>query len=132
MCGANDRTTKGVGRSGIEGGPVGGGAVVRRALRPLRFSLVIARHRGWSRFARSCLGVGVVGASDATHSRVAAGGSGAGRGGGPELGGATAGEGALLLSAAGGGECGECVLDAFGGEVALAEVADLGAGQPVG
>ena len=36
------------------------------------------------------------------------------------------------LGAAGGGEGVECLLDAVGGEVALAEVADLGAGQPVG
>ena len=51
---------------------------------------------------------------------------------GPALGGASAGEGALLLGAARGSERGECLLDAFGGEVALAEVADLGAGQPFG
>jgi hypothetical protein len=61
------------------------------------------------------------------------GGSGAGcLRGGPELGGAAAGGGALLLGEAGGGERVECLLDALGGEVALAEVADLGARQPVG
>jgi hypothetical protein len=38
----------------------------------------------------------------------------------------------LAAGAAGGGEGGECVLDAVGGEVALAEIADLGAGEPVG
>ena len=27
---------------------------------------------------------------------------------------------------------GECLLDALGGEVAVAEIADLGAGEPVG
>jgi hypothetical protein len=44
-------------------------------------------------------------ASDATHSRVAAAGSGDGCSrGGPELGRAAAGDGALLLGAAGGGE----------------------------
>ena len=52
--------------------------------------------------------------------------------GGPAFGGAAAGEGALLAGAAGGDERGECLLDAVGGEVALAEVADLGAGEPVG
>jgi hypothetical protein len=59
-------------------------------------------------------------------------GSGAGRGGGPVFGGAAAGVGAVLVGAAGGGERVECLLDAVGGEVALAEVADLGAGEPVG
>jgi len=38
----------------------------------------------------------------------------------------------LLAGAAGGGEAGECFLDPIGGEVALAEIADLGAGEPVG
>ena len=43
------------------------------------------------------------------------GGSGAGCScGGPELGEAAVGEGSLLLGAAGGGEGGECLLDAFG------------------
>ena len=37
-----------------------------------------------------------------------------------------------MVGAAGGGEAGECLLDALGGEVALAEVAELGAGEPVG
>ena len=40
--------------------------------------------------------------------------------------------GAVLAGAAGGGERLECLLDAVGGEVALAEVADLGSGEPVG
>ena len=72
-------------------------------------------------------------ASDATHSRVAAAGSGDGCSrGGPELGRAAAGDGALLLGAAGGSEDSERLFDALGGEVALAEVADLGAGEPVG
>jgi hypothetical protein len=72
-------------------------------------------------------------ASDATHSRVAVAGSGAGRRcGGPVFGGAAAGEGALLVGAAGSGERGEGLLDAVGGLVALAEIADLGAGEPVG
>jgi hypothetical protein len=38
----------------------------------------------------------------------------------------------LLPGAAGSDERGESFLDAVGGEVALAEVADLGAGEPVG
>ena len=42
------------------------------------------------------------------------------------------GVGALPVGAAGGDERGECLFDAVGGEVALAEVADLGAGEPVG
>ena len=58
--------------------------------------------------------------------------SGAGcPGGGPALGWAAAGDGALLLGAAGGSEGSEGLLDALGGEVALAEVADLGAGETV-
>jgi hypothetical protein len=48
------------------------------------------------------------------------------------FGGAAAGEGALLVGAAGSGERGEGLLDAVGGLVALAEIADLGAGEPVG
>ena len=71
--------------------------------------------------------------SDATHSRVARPVSGAGGArGGPEFGRAAAGDGALLLGAAGGSEDSERLFDALGGEVALAEVADLGAGEPVG
>jgi hypothetical protein len=38
----------------------------------------------------------------------------------------------LVLGAAGGGERVECLFEALGGEVALAEVADLGAGESVG
>ena len=61
------------------------------------------------------------------------GGSGAGCWrGGPELGRAAGGVGPSVVGAAGGGEAGECLLDALCGEVALAEVADLGAGEPVG
>ena len=41
-------------------------------------------------------------------------------------------DGALLLGAAGGSEDSERLFDALGGEVALAEVAYLGAGEPVG
>ena len=48
------------------------------------------------------------------------------------FGGAAAGESALLAGAAGSDERGEGFLDAGGGEVALAEIADLGAGEPVG
>jgi len=40
---------------------------------------------------------------------------------GPEFGGTAAREDALALSAAGGSEGGECLLDAVGGEVALTE-----------
>lgn len=59
-------------------------------------------------------------------------GSVGGLGGGPGLGGAAAGECLAVLRAAGGGERGECSLDVVGGLVALAEVADLGAGQACG
>ena len=48
------------------------------------------------------------------------------------FGGASAVVDLLAVSPAGGGECGECLLDAFGGEVALEQVAQLGAGKPCG
>ena len=66
---------------------------------------------------------------------LARSGSGSGAGcwrGGPELGGAAAGEGALLAERGRRRRAVECLLDAVGGEVALAEIADLGAGEPVG
>ena len=133
---ANDRTTKGVRRCrerlAMKGGRVGG--VWLCVARCDRFAFAGDRSpRWWPGFARRAGGREPWRASDATHSRVAGGGSGAGRWcGGPEFGGAAAGEGALLAGAAGGDERGECLLDAVGGEVALAEVADLGAGEPVG
>jgi hypothetical protein len=72
-------------------------------------------------------------ASDADPLTRSGSGSGAGGlGGGPAFGWAAGCEGPLLLGAAGGSERVECLLDAFGREVALAEVADLGAGQPFG
>jgi hypothetical protein len=48
------------------------------------------------------------------------------------FGGAAAGESPLLPGAAGGDERVECLFDAVGGLVALAEIADLGAGESVG
>jgi hypothetical protein len=68
-------------------------------------------------------------ASDATHSRVAGGGSGAG-GRGPELGGASGGEDAAAGDLAVVGERGECLVELGGGGVAVQQIAELGAGQP--
>ena len=53
-------------------------------------------------------------------------------GGGPELGGAAAGEDALAGGLAGGVQGGERLIDASGRLVAVQEVAQLGAGQAVG
>jgi hypothetical protein len=55
-----------------------------------------------------------------------------GWGGGPELGGAAGGEGPLAAGFAGRGEVGEGLLETFDGLVAVAEIAELGAGQPGG
>jgi hypothetical protein len=52
--------------------------------------------------------------------------------GGPGLGGASGGAGLLPGCSAGAGEGVECLLDAFDGVVALQQVTDLGAGEPVG
>jgi hypothetical protein len=134
---ANDRTTKGVagglGNGGDEGGPGRGawGSVSR--VETASLSLVIARHVLVAGVREACRLV--EGGRGERCDPLARSGSGSGVGcrrGGPEFGGAAAGEGALPLSAAGGGERGECLLDAVGGEVALAEVADLGAGESVG
>ena len=132
---ANDRTTKGgaggVGNGGDEAAGSGACGCASR-VETASLSLVIARHGRWSGFA------GRAGGRARTGGRcdpLARGGSGSGagcRGGGPGFGGAAAGEGALPLGAAGSGERGECLLDAVGGEVALAEIADLGAGESVG
>jgi len=43
--------------------------------------------------------------------------------GGPELGGAAGGEDALAVGFAGGGEVGECLVEAAGGRVAVQQVA---------
>ena len=51
--------------------------------------------------------------------------------GGPDLGGAPGGRGLVPGGSAGAVERVECLLDAFGGEVAVQQVAELGAGQPV-
>jgi hypothetical protein len=53
-------------------------------------------------------------------------------GGGPDLGGAPGGAGLMPGCSAGAGERVECLRDAFGGEVAVRQVAELGAGEPVG
>src|SRR5271165_1213987 len=94
-------------------------------------SLVIARHEGGGEMRDAVAARASLGERCDPLAR-GCGGSGAGRGGAPELGGAPAGEGLLLAGAAGGGERVECLLDALSGEVALAEIADLGAGQAVG
>jgi hypothetical protein len=131
----NDRTTKGseVVTAGNEGGAgPGERAVVRRALETASLSLLIARHGGGGGMQDAVAARAWLGERCDPLAR-GCGGSGAGcRRGGPELGGAAAGERSLLLGAAGGGERVECLLDAVGGEVALAEVADLGACEPVG
>jgi hypothetical protein len=51
-------------------------------------------------------------------------------GGGPDLGGAPGGGGLVPGGSAGAVERVECLLDAFGGEVAVQQVAELGAGEP--
>lgn len=71
-------------------------------------------------------------ARDATHSRVAGAGSGAGRAGGPELCGATAGRLAGDGRSAGGVEGGQGGVDLAGGLVVAQHAADLAAGQPAG
>jgi len=135
--GANDRTTEGGGSSrnglGSEGWVGRGACGCASRVETASLSLLIARHES----VVEARGVSVVWgrgwASDATHPRVAGGGSGAGCSrGGPELGRAAGGEGPSAVGAAGGGERLECVFDAVGGEVALAVVADLGAGQSRG
>jgi hypothetical protein len=87
--------------------------------------------RRWSR-SRDAGKLESDGPSDATHSGVAVAGQGAERWcDGPDFGGAAARGGALPAGATTSGEPGECLLDAVGGEVVLAEVADLGASEPV-
>jgi hypothetical protein len=66
----------------------------RESGRPARFGSEVRGGVAWSGARRGCCG--------------------------PELGGAAAGEGALAGCAAGGGEVGECLVDALTGEVALA------------
>ena len=117
----------------MKGGRVRGRCGCASRVETASLSLLIARHEGVTGVREEVSSPGRGWASDATHSRVAAVGSGDGCSrGGPELGRAAAGDGALLLGAAGGSEDSERLFDALGGEVALAEVADLGAGEPVG
>ena len=72
-------------------------------------------------------------ASDATHSRVVAGGSGAGGlGGGPELRGPTAGWDLGDGRAAGGVQGAQGGVDLAGWLVVVERLADLAAGQPAG
>ena len=134
MWGANDRTTKGVvGRERRQRGRrVRGGGWVRRLGH--RFALAVDRSpRCWRGVREACWGVRALPGERCDPLARGWGGSGAGRWcGGPELGGAAGGEGSLPLGTAGGGERVEGLLDAVGGLVALAEVADLGAGEPVG
>ena len=135
IWGTNDRTTKGVsvgvGNGSDEAGRVGARVVVRHALRPLR-SRCDRSPRGGRGSRGVLVGRGWTGERCDPLARSGRGsGAGCGRGG-PELGGAAAGERALLAGAAGSDERRECLLDAVGGEVALAEVADLGAGESVG
>jgi hypothetical protein len=95
-----------------------GVVVVRRVFVTASLSLLIARHE----VVEAPRGVLQVegGASDATHSRVAGGGSGAGCcGGGPEFGGASGGEDALAGDLAVGGEQVECLVELGGGGVAV-------------
>jgi|SRR5450631_2060415 hypothetical protein len=134
---ANDRTTEGVravsGTAATKGGPGPGGRGGASRVVTASLSLLIARHGRRPGVREACRVVEAGRASDSTHSRVAVAGSGAGwRRGGPEFGGAAGGEGALLAGSAGSGERVEGLLDAVGGEVALAEIADLCAGEPVG
>ena len=99
-----------------------------------RFALAVDRSpRCWRGVREACWGVRALPGERCDPLARGCGGSGAGRWcGGPELGGAAGGEGSLPLGTAGGGERVEGLLDAVGGLVALAEVADLGAGEPVG
>jgi hypothetical protein len=106
-----------------EGGGVLGGCGCASRVETAALSLVIARHQRWVEVREACRSARAGWASDATHSRVAGGvqsGAGCRSCDGPALGGASAGDGALLLGAAGGGEGGECVFDALSWEVALA------------
>jgi hypothetical protein len=133
---ANDRTTEGVsavsGTAAMKAAGSGGVWLCVARFVTASLSLVIARRERGRGFARRAGGRAWAGERCDPLARSGRG-SGAGcRRGGPELGGAAAGEGASLAGAAGSDESVECLFDAVGGEVALAEVADLGAGEPVG
>src|SRR5207244_4096921 len=109
----NDRTTEG--QTGVRALPAqraagSGGARRCQALR--------ARPSPALRVTATCPRRWSSGESGGGRGRVSAAGSG----GGPELGGAAGCERPLALGAAGGGEVGERLLEALGGEVALAEV----------
>src|SRR5450755_2071730 len=107
------------------------GVVVRRAFVTASLSLLIARLEG-GRGPRGVL-VGRARTGERCDPLARSGrGSGAGRGGGPEFGGASGGEDALAGDLAVVGERGERVVELGGGGVAVGQVAELGAGQPVG
>ena len=121
----------GVGNGGDDGAGAGGGVVVRRAFVTASLSLLIARHEGWSGSARRAGGRARVGERCDPLARSGRR-SGAGCCGGPELGGASEGKDALAGDVAVVGERGEGLVELGCGGVAVQQVAQLGAGQPVG